>query len=319
MRKAILLLLKAALSALLLYFALNLVNVGTVASRLGAIRFSWSALGLAVLFVQTVLLAVRWRLILDKCGAGLPVSAVLRFTMIANFFSQTLPSSVGGDAVRIWLAGRETNWRAATYSVLLDRVIGVVALALVVTFCLPWSLVLVRDPVGRIALVAAGLGCLVAGVVFIGLASERLSILQRWTPTRHLAATAAIARDILLTPRSAFQLFGLSIPIHGLSGVVAWSAARAVGADLTLLNALILVLPVILISIVPISIAGWGVRESAMVAAFGYAGLPQADGLIVSLLFGAGALLLGIAGGFVWILTTGRAERRAATHPSGLE
>jgi hypothetical protein len=55
------------------------------------------------------------------------------------------------------------------------------------------------------------------------------------------------------------------------------------------------------------------------VAAFGYAGLPQADGLIVSLLFGAAALLLGIAGGFVWILTTGRAERRAATHPSGLE
>ena len=58
-------------------------------------------------------------------------------------------------------------------------------------------------------------------------------------------------------------------------------------------------LPVVLVTVVPISIAGWGVREGAMIAAFGYAGLPTSDGLIVSLLFGAGYLVLGAAGGLV--------------------
>ena len=69
-------------------------------------------------------------------------------------------------------------------------------------------------------------------------------------------------------------------------------------------------LPVALVSVVPISIAGWGVREGAMVAAFAYAGLPQSDGLLVSILFGFSYLMLGVLGGLVWVLgrTAGGAE-----------
>ncbi len=69
----------------------------------------------------------------------------------------------------------------------------------------------------------------------------------------------------------------------------------------------------VLISIVPISVAGWGVREGAMVAAFAYAGLPQSDGLIISLLFGALYLVFGAAGGVVWVLSSDRADRTAAS------
>jgi len=101
-----------------------------------------------------------------------------------------------------------------------------------------------------------------------------------------------------------------SLVVHLMTVVAAWCAARAAGANLTLLDVLLLVLPVMLILVVPISIAGWGVRESAMVAAFTYAGLSQSDGLIISLLFGAGALLLGIVGGGVWIVTGKRGEPR---------
>jgi hypothetical protein len=60
-------------------------------------------------------------------------------------------------------------------------------------------------------------------------------------------------------------------------------------------------LPVILISTIPVSIAGWGLREGAMVMAFSYAGLAASDGLIVSLLFGAATLAVGALGGLVWI------------------
>ena len=50
--------------------------------------------------------------------------------------------------------------------------------------------------------------------------------------------------------------------------------------------------PVLLIATVPISIAGWGVRESGMIAAFAYAGLAESDGLMLSILFGAAILTL---------------------------
>lgn len=311
MRKALSLLIKAAVSGLLLYFTLAAVNIGAVKDRLGQIDPRWIGLGLLLLLVQVFVLAVRWRLIVIRCGANLPLPQAFRFSMIAVFFNQTLPSSVGGDAIRIWLVGKQANWRVAAYSVFLDRVIGVVALAALVIVCLPWTLELVRNPVGRAALLLIGWGCIAAGLIFIGLAWQRLRILQRWSVTRHLAAAAAVALTILRSPRSLGAIFGLSILIHLLTALVAWCAARAVGANMPLLYSLFLVPPVILVTVVPISIAGWGVREGAMVAAFAYAGLAQSDGLIVSLLFGASFLVVGIIGGLVWILTVDRADRNA--------
>jgi Na+/H+-dicarboxylate symporter len=62
-----------------------------------------------------------------------------------------------------------------------------------------------------------------------------------------------------------------------------------------------LVPPVLLISSVPISIAGWGVRETSMIAAFGFAGLAGDDGLVLSVLFGAASFVVGAIGGIVWI------------------
>ena len=254
-----------------------------------------------MLLAQVVFLAIRWQQIVARCGADLPLAQAVRFSIIAAFFNQTLPSSVGGDAVRIWLVGKQANWRVAAYSVFLDRVVGVVALAALVVVCLPWTLELVHSPVGRAALLLIGWGCIAAGVIFIGLASPRLQILQRWVVTRHLAAGPTVALGILRSPRSLGTIFSLSIVIHLLTTRAAWCAARAVGADMSLLYSLFLVPPVILVTVVPISIAGWGVRESAMIAAFAYAGLPQSDGLIVSLLFGIGFLFVGIAGGLVWV------------------
>jgi hypothetical protein len=58
---------------------------------------------------------------------------------------------------------------------------------------------------------------------------------------------------------------------------------------------------VLLVATVPISIAGWGVRESSMVVAFGYAGLAQSDGLTLSILFGLVSFAVGAIGGVIWI------------------
>jgi len=311
MRKAVSLLIKAVVSGLLLYFALSAVNIGAVMGRLSQIDARWIALALILLAAQVLVLAVRWRLIVIRCGGVLSLDQLFRFSMIGTFFNQTLPSSVGGDAVRIWLVAKHANWRVGTYSVVLDRVVGTVALAILVVACLPWTLELVHKPVGRAALLVIGPGCIAGGLVFVFLAWERLQILQRWSLTRHLAAVATVGLRILTSQRALTALFGLSAVIHLLTATVAWCVARSVGADLPLLYSVFLVLPVVLVTVVPISIAGWGVREGAMVAAFSYAGLPTSDGLIVSLLFGASYLALGALGGLVWVLTGERLDRSA--------
>ena len=308
MRKFFSLAARAIVTGLLLYFAFRLVDIEAMRDRLRNIDLNWLALGALALLVQAFLGAIRWEQIVVRCGSRLTLARSFRFTMIAAFFNQTLPSSVGGDAVRIWLVGKHANWRAAAYSVLLDRIVGVVALACLVVICLPWTLTLVRDPAGHIALLMIGFGSIAAGLIFIALGWNRFHFMQRWSLTRHLAAVATIALQIQRTPSLLASIFGLSTMVHFLTVFASWCAARSVGANVSMIYLLFLILPVILISVVPISIAGWGVREGAMVTAFAYAGLPQSDGLIISLLFGILSLLLGLVGGVVWTLSNDRAD-----------
>jgi glycosyltransferase 2 family protein len=74
----------------------------------------------------------------------------------------------------------------------------------------------------------------------------------------------------------------------------------------------LLIPPVMLITMLPISIAGWGVREATMGLAFGYAGLMTNEGINVSLLYGAVSFIVGAFGGLVWIFSAEKAAQGAA-------
>jgi uncharacterized membrane protein YbhN (UPF0104 family) len=318
MRQWALIALKFAVSGALLYFALRRIQLDMIGERLKDLDPAWLVAAVAIGLLQTAIGALRWRRITGLCGGALPQGQALRFNMIAAFFNQVLPSTIGGDAARIILAARAGNgWRKATYSVLLDRFIGLLVLASVVTAGLYWSFGLISNPIGRLVLLAAGLGGLAAAAAFLVLGS--LPFLARWRLTRRLAELAKLARNILLSRTAAPMVLLLSLMIHLTTAAVAWSAARSVAAQLSYLDALLLVLPVMLIVTIPISIAGWGVRESALVLAFSYAGLPESDGLLVSVLMGGAMFAVGILGGLVWlvgsdrVVDAGRAEQADTT------
>jgi hypothetical protein len=65
---------------------------------------------------------------------------------------------------------------------------------------------------------------------------------------------------------------------------------------------------VLLISTLPISVAGWGVREKSLVLAFAYAGLSESNGFLVSVLLGATMIVVGLVGGIVWLTSPDRAK-----------
>lgn len=251
---------------------------------------------------QVTLLAWRWREIANVGAKGLPFASALQISFIGSFFSQVLPSTVGGDAARIWLFARQGGgWAAATYSVLIDRVVGVTALALIVLACLPWSFELVHDPLARAVLVLIGFGAVTGAFVFLALGIWPLHLFERFALTRHFTAASRMAGRLCRASGSALIVVVCSLAIHIMTIAVAWCWARAVAAPVTFAEVLFVLPPVLLIATVPISIAGWGVRESAMILAFSYAGLAESDGLVVSILFGLTTLAIGAIGGIVWI------------------
>jgi hypothetical protein len=184
--------------------------------------------------------------------------------------------------------------------VLIDRVVGVSVLAFLVVGCLPWTLSLVHDPIARAALVLIGFGALAAALMFLAVGVHHLRVMERWWLTRHLATASRLAWRLCRSVAGA-QVAALSFAIHLMSVTAAWGTAMAVNASVDFTHILFLFLPVLLIASVPLSIAGWGVRESAMILAFSYAGLAESDGLIVSILFGAALLVVGAIGGIVWL------------------
>ena len=184
-------------------------------------------------------------------------------------------------------------------------------LALLVIVCLPWSFALIGNATGRIALLVIGFGTIGACLIFFALGFIRWQWFDRWWLTRELVATASTAHQTFGSVFSGAPIIAYSLFIHFMSVTAAWCLAKGVAAPLEWSQALLLVLPVLLVATIPLSIAGWGTRETAMVIAFGYAGLPESDGLIVSLLLGIAMFAAGLLGGGVWVLDRG--NRRLAS------
>ena len=313
MRQLLLSAAKILVSAALLYLALRKIDLLALFSRVNNLgSLIWIGLAIGVTFFQIFIGVLRWREISAECGAPLGLRQAMRYNVIGAFFNQTLPSAIGGDAVRLWLVARAgAGWRAATYSIFVDRAIGLIALAVVIDASLPWSYRLIGDPNGRSALLLVDFAALAGGVGFLLLGRLPWPWLRRWWGTHHLHACSVIANRVIFSRTRGPKIAALSVLVHVLAVVIAWCVVQSIAAPVQFGQVFQLVPPVMLITMLPISIAGWGVREATMGLAFGYAGLMANEGVNVSLLFGAVSFFVGICGGLVWIFSPEKAARGA--------
>lgn len=301
-RNAVALLLRIAVSVGLLYFAFRHVDWNVLGSHFRDLRLAWLIAAFLVLVLQAILGAFRWAQVARLCDVPLPLRLAVRYSLIAGFINQSLPATIGGDAARIWfVARRVSRWAAAAYSVLIDRSLGGMAVALLVVIVSPWAFDLIHDPIARITLLFAGFGFTAAFAVILltGLLPHRW--LKLWEPARHAGAVTATVVKIAQSWRGALVIM-TSFAIHLLGVLAVWCLAHSVLAHLSLHEAVALVPVVLLVAMMPISIAGWGLRESAMAAILGYAGVGHSVGVLISMLYGACLLFLGLIGGVLWAL-----------------
>jgi glycosyltransferase 2 family protein len=99
-----------------------------------------------------------------------------------------------------------------------------------------------------------------------------------------------------------------AIAIHLITIAACHVLAIGLDAQLSALDAFVLIPLVILSSTAPISIGGWGVREGTMIAALGLAGIASDKALAIAVLLGLGGLLVGCFGGLIWLVAPERAS-----------
>jgi len=304
---------KATISILLIWYLLDRIDLAKVVARARTLDVYEAGLCLAVLVAQTGLVTLRWWTVARITETALSLRAALRILLIGMFFNQTLPSSVGGDAVRVWLVAREgTTLGKAVNVVLCDRVFALVVLVAIIGTTLPAIYARVSDDATRTALGAlVGIGAI--GLVVFLIAGEHIAVLlRRWRATRPFGDLASDFRRLFTRPAALAPLL-LSTVIHLLTVLAVMLLAWGLDIQVSFLDGLMIVPTVVLLTTLPISVAGWGVREGAMVAGFSLVGVPADGALAVSVLFGLASVIVSLPGGIVWLV-----GRPAGAPPSNL-
>ena len=275
-------------------------------------RVGWSNMLAAtlILLALTPLLAWRWRIIARAIAIPLNWHSALVIVLIGTFFNQVLPSAIGGDAVRVWLLRNERAPLAKSLSsILLDRVVALFGMVMIVIVGFPWLMEIVRQPTVRAAataVVAAGL----AGIALL-LSADKVPLpkaLRSVMIVDKLLAISVDARVVFLAPHTVAPAIFASILIHLMVSAAVWILSRGIGLGVGL-EVFVLLLPlVLLLSLLPISVAGWGVREGAMIACLALVGVDPTSAFALSALFGVVYFLAGLPGGLAWLLSGERSR-----------
>jgi uncharacterized membrane protein YbhN (UPF0104 family) len=304
-RKGLLLAAKVVISAVLLGLVFAKADLGSVYHRLASGR--WDLIGLAFFLVllSVPVVSMRWWLLLlaSRAAGQVGFALTLRATFIGLFFGQILPGVVGGDAVRAWVAYRSgLRPGFVVSSVLVDRlsaVLGLVALGLV-------SFHLATTSGSRELWIAAA----VAGGVLVGATAACIAFLpfllgrlaRRWDRLHQVFDLSVMVRKGLLSGRGAVAI-GISTLGHVLTTYAVTVTGAALSIPTRLEEALAVVPLSLLISAIPISVAGWGLREATMVLGFGAFGMQAEDAAILSIWLGLSVLLSSLPGGVLWLMS----------------
>lgn len=299
---------KFAVSAALVWFVCRNLSFDGLARRFIGEAPEWVLLAAATVLVQLVVAALRWQQILRALGLDMPERTVLSITYIGSFFNCWLPGNGSGDFARALLAPSGDRGRSTiVHSVLFDRMATLAGVGLTI-----------------LPVMAANIGPLARGFPIV------LSFTIVWLPFLALLCLEPIAPAIVRWQlpfacfaadlaqswgklRQRWRRFAMSLALGAASELVltvtAYSLARAQHLDVSFVDFMALMPPVVLLGALPISIGGWGVRENIMVLALASIGIAAGPALLVGVQIGLLSVLMSLPGGA--ILLFGHVSRRA--------
>lgn len=294
---------KFAVSAGLLWFIARGIDVDAVGRQMVGADPLW--LMVAVLLAAAVLpmAAIRWQMVTRAIHAPIMARDTLSITAIGWFFNQTLPSTIGGDAVRVYLAWRTGITKTgAIHGILLDRLMGLFVVLALATIFLPPLLAGLDTDFQRwflIVFIAVGYG----GYAVLLAASSRVAIrLEHLHLGRLLRALSRDARSTLLSLSPGGVILVISVALQIVQIASVYAIAIALGVDVSFTAIMIALPAVLLISSLPVSLAGWGVREQSMMVTLGAMGVVPTEALAISVLLGLSWIVIGIPGAVVWLI-----------------
>ena len=252
------------------------IDLGKTGHVLGHARVGWWLLSLAIMVGSVWPMAWRWRRLLAARGVHDSLARLVRTYFVGYAAGQVLPTSLGGDASRIYETMRrhENAGGAAAGTVLLERALG--GVATLVLAAVGFALAVGRYDVGGYLWVELAF-VVVALAVCIVLFSTRLHpLLQRTRPLLRWLRVERPLREVYLSLH-AFRadvpllaaMFALTLVVQAVRVLAIWAAGKSVGVDLSPRPYYVMGPLLFLVMLVPFTINGLAVRESFFVSFLG--------------------------------------------------
>jgi hypothetical protein len=292
-------LLKLLITIALFYYLSRFIEFDKLRTILFQGHMGWIFLAFILQLASTYMAAYRWfkisKLIVFKESLSFYVQSYFKGT----FFNQVLPSSIGGDAVRVYdLIKKKYDKRDAFYGVFVDRVVGLVGLLILNlfstliffgTFSNDFSLLIIFITLGGI------------GGFILLFHLEKITFLGNYKFLEIFHKLARRLNNLYPSNLLLIKHLSISVVVHFLSVLTMYALSLSIDLNLSFEVLLIAIPPVFLLTIVPISLAGWGIREGAMVGILMLVGADQTKVLAMSILYGLLLILSAIPGALFWI------------------
>ncbi|HEX4668845.1 MAG TPA: lysylphosphatidylglycerol synthase transmembrane domain-containing protein [Solirubrobacterales bacterium] len=257
------------------------------------------AVGLVALAL--VVGAWRWHALLYRAGVPLGVSRLARIYAVSTFSSSFLPTTAGGDVTRALLVTRGPDLRRVAVSIVVDRAGGLAGLIGLAWLALALEPAHVPGQTDTI-LIWTTLVLAIAALILVTAVLRGGSALRRRLPDR-LLAFARDARDVLRaygsSPSLVAQWLALSVLFQGLIALQLVMLGRAIDVELSFATAAIALTFVTLVTLVPISIGGFGIREGSYVVLLGGVSIAASDATLISVLSVATLLVASLPGAYM--------------------
>jgi glycosyltransferase 2 family protein len=279
------------------------VDVGEALATIGDAELRWFLLSAAIMLLTVVPMAWRWQWLLAAQGIHDRVLWLVRAYLTAFAAGQILPTSIGGDAMRIFETSRRHPGRAGPVAgtVLLERALG--GAATLALGAVGLALALGRYDVGAYLWVEAAF--VVATVVLaVVLFSRSLRpLLARLAPLlrplrldRPVRAVYEAIHSYRAAPRLLVGVFALTLAVQAIRVLAIWAAAEAVGIDLSVRVFYVMGPLFFLVLLVPFTLNGFAVREAFFVSFLGNLGVPSDQAFAAGFLFFLVTIVLSLPG-----------------------
>lgn len=242
----------------------------------------------------------RWQLLLDHEHIALSYPTLLRSFLRGRFVGAFTPSTTGLDLYRLVDIAKRTGRKAASgRAILVEKLYGLVALAIVTMLLLPVGLARFFGTIGIAAAVGLGMG----SIVLLALLAR-----PRWIPFQGVPKIAKLVEILTTRPMSLGRhahVLGLGMASHTAAAATFVGTGLALHVDASVFELLVVGNAIVLATLIPISIGGIGVREGTAVAVLATIGVEPGLAALVAFL---GYLVMqppALAGGLLALRTTG--------------